>query len=70
MRILIVEDDLFISSDLQVAFVSASKPSDLPHSLRDVAFIPKPLKERAILQSIDETSESFWKLTDGPFSGA
>ncbi|SCY04149.1 response regulator [Microvirga guangxiensis] len=38
------------------AFVSASKPGDLPQSLREVAFIPKPFEERAILQSIDSSS--------------
>jgi DNA-binding response OmpR family regulator len=38
------------------AFVSASSPGDLPHSLRQVAFIPKPFEERVILQSIHETS--------------
>jgi len=38
------------------AFVSASQPGDLPQSLRQVAFIPKPFEERAILQSISETS--------------
>jgi CheY-like chemotaxis protein len=37
------------------AFVSASQPGDLPQSLRQVAFIPKPFEESAILQSIDET---------------
>lgn len=42
--------------DIPFAFVSASQPGDLPHSLRRVAFIPKPFEERAILQSIDETS--------------
>ena len=34
------------------AFVSASHPGDLPHSLRQVAFIPKPFEDRAILQSV------------------
>jgi CheY-like chemotaxis protein len=38
------------------AFVSASQPGELPQSLRQVAFIRKPFEERAILQSIDETS--------------
>jgi CheY-like chemotaxis protein len=34
------------------AFVSASRPSELPAHLRDVAFIPKPFEEAAILRSI------------------
>lgn len=41
--------------DIPFAFVSASHPGDLPHSLREAAFIPKPFEERAILQSIDGT---------------
>ncbi|HZH11280.1 MAG TPA: response regulator [Microvirga sp.] len=44
--------------EIPFAFVSASQPSDLPHSLREVAFIPKPFEERAILASIDETTRS------------
>lgn len=38
------------------AFVSASQPGELPLSLRRVAFIPKPFEERALLNSIKETS--------------
>lgn len=38
------------------AFVSASQPTDLPHSLRQVAFISKPFEERALLQSIHTSS--------------
>lgn len=34
------------------AFVSASSPGELPHSLRQAAFIPKPFEERAILESL------------------
>jgi DNA-binding response OmpR family regulator len=34
------------------AFVSASRPSELPAHLRDVAFIPKPFQEATILRSI------------------
>jgi DNA-binding response OmpR family regulator len=34
------------------AFVSASSPGELPHSLRQAAFIPKPFEERTILQSL------------------
>jgi CheY-like chemotaxis protein len=34
------------------AFVSASRPSELPSHLRDVRFIPKPYEEAAILRSI------------------
>jgi DNA-binding response OmpR family regulator len=37
------------------AFVSASHPADIPHSLREFAFIPKPFEERAILQSINQS---------------
>jgi CheY-like chemotaxis protein len=36
------------------AFVSASHPAELPQSLRQVAFIPKPFEERAILQSLGQ----------------
>ncbi len=42
--------------DIPFAFVSASQPGDLPQSLRQVAFIPKPFEESAILESIGETS--------------
>jgi DNA-binding response OmpR family regulator len=38
------------------AFVSASHPSDLPYSLRQAAFIPKPFEERAILRSIEQVA--------------
>ncbi len=38
------------------AFVSASQPGDLPKTLRQVAFIPKPFEESVILSSIDQTS--------------
>jgi DNA-binding response OmpR family regulator len=34
------------------AFVSASHPADLPQSLRQAAFIPKPFEERANLRSV------------------
>jgi DNA-binding response OmpR family regulator len=46
--------------DIPFAFVSASRPGDLPPSLRQVAFIPKPFEERAILQSIDETTSRLY----------
>jgi DNA-binding response OmpR family regulator len=36
------------------AFVSASSPGELPHSLRQAAFIPKPFEEHVILQSLAE----------------
>jgi DNA-binding response OmpR family regulator len=36
------------------AFVSASSPGDLPHSLRQAAFIPKPFEEKAILESLSD----------------
>lgn len=42
--------------DIPFAFVSASQPGDLPQSLRQAAFIPKPFEESAILESIGETS--------------
>jgi DNA-binding response OmpR family regulator len=38
------------------AFVSASRPSDLPQSLRQAAFIPKPFEERTILRSIEQVT--------------
>jgi CheY-like chemotaxis protein len=42
--------------DIPFVFVSASQPDDLPQSLRQVAFVPKPFEESAILQSIGGTS--------------
>ncbi len=38
------------------AFVSASHPADLPSSLRQAAFIPKPFEERTILRSIEQVT--------------
>jgi CheY-like chemotaxis protein len=35
-------------------FVSASRPSELPHHLRGVSFIPKPFEEAAILRSLPD----------------
>jgi len=35
------------------AFVSASRPSEVPQSLRDAAFIAKPFEERALLRSVE-----------------
>jgi CheY-like chemotaxis protein len=40
------------------AFVSASRPADVPHSLRQVAFIPKPFEERTILQSLGQRASN------------
>jgi DNA-binding response OmpR family regulator len=34
------------------AFVSASRPSELPVHLRDVRFVPKPFEEAAILRTL------------------
>lgn len=34
------------------AFVSASRPSELPAGLRGACFIPKPFEERTILRTI------------------
>ncbi len=34
------------------AFVSAAHPAELPQSLREAAFIPKPFEEGAVLQSL------------------
>jgi DNA-binding response OmpR family regulator len=36
------------------AFVSASRPAELPAGLRHAAFIPKPFEERAVLNSIEQ----------------
>jgi DNA-binding response OmpR family regulator len=36
------------------AFVSASRPSDVPESLRQAAFIAKPFEERTLLQSVGD----------------
>jgi DNA-binding response OmpR family regulator len=40
------------------AFVSASRPSDVPQSLRQVAFIPKPFEEQALLRSVERIASS------------
>jgi DNA-binding response OmpR family regulator len=40
------------------AFVSASRPSDVPRLLQDVDFIPKPYEEEAILRSVGERCRS------------
>lgn len=42
--------------DIPFAFVSASQPGDLPPSLCQAAFIPKPFEESAILQSISDSA--------------
>lgn len=42
--------------EIPFAFVSASQQRDVPHALREVAFIPKPFEESEILQSINRTS--------------
>lgn len=34
------------------AFVSASRPSELPAGLRDASFIPKPFEEATIVRSL------------------
>lgn len=36
------------------AFVSASKPSDVPGHLRSASFIPKPFEEKTVLSSIEQ----------------
>lgn len=36
------------------AFVSASRPSELPAGLRGAAFIPKPFEEATIVSSLQE----------------
>lgn len=39
------------------AFVSASRPHDIPSRLGSAGFIPKPFEERTILRSIEQLSE-------------
>jgi DNA-binding response OmpR family regulator len=41
------------SRHIPFAFVSASKPADVPQPLRDAAFIPKPFDERTLLRSVE-----------------
>lgn len=41
-----------IERRIPFAFVSASSPGELPHALRQAAFIPKPFEERTILKSL------------------
>jgi len=36
------------------AFVSASRPSDVPQHLKGATFIPKPFEENAILRTIEK----------------
>ncbi|MCB5173942.1 MULTISPECIES: response regulator [Microvirga] len=38
------------------AFVSASRPAEVPPGLRGASFIPKPFEERAIRKSIAEAA--------------
>jgi DNA-binding response OmpR family regulator len=38
------------------AFVSASRPSEVPPSLRQASFIPKPFEERTILRSVAQAA--------------
>ena len=40
------------------AFVSASRPAEVPASLRQASFIPKPFEEGAILESIAQAAPS------------
>jgi two-component SAPR family response regulator len=41
-----------LERQIPFAFVSASRPCELPSHLRNVSFIPKPFEEAAILRSI------------------
>jgi DNA-binding response OmpR family regulator len=34
-------------------FVSASTPSDLPHTLQQVSFVSKPFEERVLLEKVE-----------------
>ena len=40
------------------AFVSASRPTDVPHALRHASFIPKPFEETAVLKTIAQVVRS------------
>jgi DNA-binding response OmpR family regulator len=40
------------------AFVSASRPAEVPPGLRHAAFISKPFEERAVLSSIEQVALS------------
>jgi DNA-binding response OmpR family regulator len=41
------------SRHIPFAFVSASRPTDVPQPLRHAAFIPKPFDERTLLRSVE-----------------
>jgi DNA-binding response OmpR family regulator len=41
-----------IERRIPIAFVSASRPSELPVGLRGASFIPKPFEEAAIVRSL------------------
>jgi DNA-binding response OmpR family regulator len=43
-----------IDRRIPFAFVSASRPAEIPAGLRHAAFIPKPFEERAVLKSIEQ----------------
>jgi DNA-binding NtrC family response regulator len=45
-----------VERHIPFAFVSASHPADLPQTLRQVSFIPKPFEERAILRSVEQAA--------------
>jgi len=45
-----------VERHIPFSFVSASRPADLPQSLQQVSFIPKPFEERAILRSIEQAA--------------
>jgi CheY-like chemotaxis protein len=45
-----------VERQIPFAFVSASCPADIPQSLQQVALIPKPFEEKAILQSVGQVA--------------
>jgi CheY-like chemotaxis protein len=48
------------------AFVSASRPSELPHHLRHARFIPKPFEEAAIVRSLQVSNPAPSRLARVP----
>ncbi|QRM30574.1 response regulator [Microvirga sp. VF16] len=45
--------EALIERQIPFVFVSASKPSDLPQTLRRAAFVSKPFEERTLLESVE-----------------
>lgn len=47
-----------VERHIPFAFVSASRPTDLPQGLRKASFIPKPFEQWAILRSVEQVASA------------